>query len=362
MVHVPAYIAGLVPYEPGKSIAELRRATGATDIIKLASNENPLGPSPKARAAMLAALDDLHRYPDGGGALKAALADRYGIRPENVVLAGGSDSLMMAIVRAFVTPGGEVVTSAGSFLQYLLMPKAQGAVVKAAPLKNYHYDLEAIAALVTARTQLVFLANPNNPTGTIFSRTEWDAFYRSVPSDTLIVLDEAYAEFVHELPEWPDSMAYRYDNVLTLRTFSKAYGLAGVRLGYGFGHADWIRELHKVKLPFEPSSLALAAGEAALDDTAFVQQYLQLVREGRRYFEERFTAMGIAYAPSAANFVMACFPDAATATQIHAALLAEGIIVRPLKAFGLPEAVRITIGLPEENKRCMDGIATIMRR
>lgn len=360
MVAVPSYVQSLQPYEPGKSIAELRAATGVQQIIKLASNENPLGPSPKARQAIIAALDDMHRYPDGGAALKQALASRYHIAVTNIVLASGSDSLMSAIVRAFVTEGGEVVTSDGSFPQYHLMPQARGAKVVTAPLRDYRYDLTALARLITPKTQVVFLANPNNPTGTMYTRPEWDTFYHTVPSSTLLVCDEAYAEFVFGHPEWPDSMTYRSDNVITLRTFSKAYGLAGMRIGYGMAHADLIHELHKVKLPFEPGVLALAAAEAALMDDAFVQRYLAMVREGYTYVCKRLDAMGVAYTPSVASFVMVHFRDAEAARRMNAGLLARGIIVRPLGAFGLPGAVRITIGLPEENKQCLDAIETLL--
>lgn len=361
MPQVPPYIATLKPYVPGKPIAELQRETGTRKIIKLASNENPLGPSPKATAAIRRSIDELHRYPDGGFALKQLLAARYRVTPENIVLGAGSDSLMLAVVRAFVTEGGEVVTSAGSFAQYYLMPQSRGAVVKTAPLREYRYDLEAIAALVTPTTQCIFLANPNNPTGTMFTCAEWEAFYRRIPSDTLIVLDEAYFEFVEGIPDWPDSQKYRYDNVVTLRTFSKAYGLAGIRLGYGIGHADTIGALHKVKLPFEPNTLALAAGEGALQDQEFVSAYRALVERGRQEYYERFARMGVRYTPSVANFVMAVFSDQAAAERIHHGLLARGIIVRPLHAFGLPEAIRITIGLPDENARCMDAIAELLR-
>ncbi|MBI2346945.1 MAG: histidinol-phosphate transaminase [Deltaproteobacteria bacterium] len=360
MSQVPPYIAALRSYIPGKPIAELQRETGAARIIKLASNENPLGPSPKVKEAIGNALDDIHRYPDGGFALTRALAARYRVTPDNIVLGAGSDSLMLALVRAFVTEGGEVVASAGSFAQYYLMPQSRGAIVKTAPLKEYRYDLAAIAALVTPKTQMIFLANPNNPTGTMFTKAEWEAFYRQIPAETLIVLDEAYFEFVETNPDWPDSQKYRYDNVVTLRTFSKTYGLAGLRLGYGIGQTDPIREMKKVKLPFEPNVLALVAGEAALGDREFVDRYRSLVEEGRAVFYERLARMGVRYVPSAANFVMAVFPDQTTAETIHKGLLARGVIVRSLHAFGLPEAIRITIGLPEENVQCMDAIAALV--
>ncbi|MBI4238545.1 MAG: histidinol-phosphate transaminase [Deltaproteobacteria bacterium] len=352
----PAYIDVLSAYEPGKPISVLQRETGVADIVKLASNENPLGPSPKAMAAMQRALPALHRYPDDGFALKQALAAHYGVPPDEIVLGSGSDSLMLAIVRAFVSEGGEVVTSQWSFAQYYLMPQSRGAVVRAAPMHDYRYDLAAVAALVTDRTQLIFLANPNNPTGTMYTRAEWAAFYARIPPQIPIVCDEAYAEFVQGDPEWPDSLRERHDNVITLRTFSKAYGLAGLRLGFAIATPAVAHTLHKVKLPFEPSGLALVAGTAALEDQAFVREYVTLVREERAWVTAQLQRLGIAVVPSVANFVLVHFPTVADAARIHGALEARGIIVRPLAAAGLPQALRITIGRPDENRRLMAAL------
>lgn len=356
MSKVPSYISELVPYTPGKSIEELLRETGQKEIIKLASNENPLGPSPKAVAAIKRVLEKINYYPDDGFALRKKLAHKLRVKPENILLSNGSDSIMLAIVRAFVTEGGEVVTSEWSFTQFTLMPASRGALIKQVPMKNYRYDLETIAKKITPQTQVVFLANPNNPTGTMFTKKEWEGFYEGIPKDTLIVCDEAYAEFVFENQSWPNSLEYRYDNVITLRTFSKAYGLAGLRLGYCVASPKILKELYKVKLPFEPSTLALAAGEAALDDEGFVQEYVALVRKGREYFYERLGAMGISYLPSAANFVMVDFKTEAALQKVFETLLEEGIIIRPLQAFGLPHCARISIGLPSQNEKCMEVI------
>lgn len=350
-------IEKLVPYQPGKSIEELQRETGQKEIIKLASNENALGPSPKAIEAIQAALGQIHRYPDGGFELKKKLANALGRKPENIVLGNGSDSLMLAIVLAFVTEGGEVVTSEYSFAQYTLMPLARGAKIHYAPMKEWRYDLNAIAGLITNKTEVVFLSNPNNPTGTMFTKKEWNDFLKRVPHETLIVCDEAYAEFVLDHPDWPNSLENPRDNVLTLRTFSKAYGLAGLRLGFGVGDSKWIKELHKVKLPFEPSVLALAAGLAALDDSGFVKEYVTMIHNERTYVEKRLAQMRVLFVESVANFVMVDFGDLKKARQIHEKLLQKGIIIRPLEAFGLPTCARITIGLPQENQKCMDAIA-----
>lgn len=361
MIPIPPYIESLAAYEPGKPISVLQRETGVADIVKLASNENPLGPSPKALAAMQRALPELHRYPDDGFALKQALAAHYGVHADEIVLGSGSDSLMLAIVRAFVTEGGEVVTSQWSFAQYYLMPRSRGAVVRAAPMRAYRYDLGAVAALVTERTQLIFLANPNNPTGTTYTRAEWAGFYARVPQHIPIVCDEAYAEFVQGDPDWSDSLRERHDNVITLRTFSKAYGLAGLRLGFAVATRAIARTLHKVKLPFEPSLLALVAGEAALEDQAFVQEYVSLIRTERAWVTEQLRRLGVAVVPSAANFVLVHFPTAADAARVHQGLEARGLIVRPLAAAGLPEALRITIGLPAENRRLIAALEGALR-
>ncbi len=360
MMRVPTYIAALKPYEPGKPIAALRRETGLEHIIKLASNENPLGPSPRALAAMQAALAQVHVYPDDGPELRAALAARLNRQPENILLGGGSDSLMLSIVRVFVTEGGEVISADGSFPQYWLMPQSRGATVRLAKLKNYCYDLDAIADLVTPRTQLIFLANPNNPTGTIFQRAAWEKFYARIPPHVMIVCDEAYAEFAAHDPQWPDSLQYAHDNIITLRTFSKAYGLAGVRLGYAIAAPEIIRELSKVKLPFEPSSLALAAGEAAWDDAEFLERTLTLNCAQYAIVTAALDQMGIAYVPSHANFVMIHFRDATTMQRVNTGLLAQGVILRPLTASGFPSSMRMTIGLPAENARCLDVMKTLL--
>lgn len=360
MTKVAKNIETLVPYTPGKAIEELQRETGQKEIIKLASNENPLGPSPKAVEAIQKALAQIHRYPDGGFKLKQKIAERFGKKPENIILGNGSDSLMLAIVSAFVTEGGEVVTSEKSFAQFTLMPQARGAQVRYAPMKNWRYDLKAIANLITEKTQVIFLSNPNNPTGTMFNKKEWGDFLNDVPKETLIVSDEAYAEFVFDHLEWPNSLDDNRDNTITLRTFSKAYGLAGLRLGYGFGNPRLIAQLHKVKLPFEPSLLAQVAGLAALEDQNFVRECLSLIKEERGYVEDRLRKMGVRYLPSVVNFVMVDFGDDEKCDTVNKALLKKGIIIRPLNAFGLPNCARITIGLPNENQKCMDAIEEVL--
>jgi histidinol-phosphate aminotransferase len=230
------------------------------------------------------------------------------------------------------------------------------------PYRHWHYDPPALAGRITEKTKIVYLANPNNPTGTIFSRHEFDSFYRHVPERVLIILDEAYFEYAKDNPRYPDSMHYRYDNVITLRTFSKIYGLAGIRIGYGFAHEELIANLLKVKLPFEPSTLAQAAGIGALGDKDFLHRALELNARGLRLFTEAFRGIGFEVVPSCANFVMLALPDAAPARDLTEALLREGVIVRPLGAFGLPQCIRVSTGTDQENARCIEAVERTMGR
>ena len=257
---VPPYIAGLRPYEAGKSIEEVRRQYGLAHISKLASNENPLGPSPLAREAATRALHALNYYPNGGLDLRRVLASQYGLKVENVIAGSGSEGIMANIVRAFLCDEDEVLTTEAAFIGFQVLARSRGVLYRTVPYRAWHYDLEALSAAINEHTKIVYLANPNNPTGTIFTRQEFDAFYRHVPDRVLIILDEAYFEYAKDNPRYPDSMHYRYDNVITLRTFSKIYGLAGIRIGYGFAHEDLIANLLKVKLPFEPSHAGTGGG------------------------------------------------------------------------------------------------------
>lgn len=356
MLKTAPYIDALQPYRPGESIESVRQTTGVQDVIKLASNEHPTGPSPTVLAAIQSALHDLHRYPDGGTALQAALAAHYGVKPDEVTVSNGSDSLILAIVRAFVTEGGEVVTSAGSFAQNVLMPRSRGAIMREAPLRDYAYDLPALAELIGPKTQLVVLSNPNNPTGTYFTRTAWEQFYARVPAHIPIILDEAYAEFVADCADWPNGLHDRRDNVIVLRTFSKAYGLAGLRIGYAIAAPDVIATLNKVRLPFEPNSIAIAAGVAALADQAHVARTVAANAAERARIAAALQHYPCTVVPSAANFVMLACADTSHATALAAALRDRGIIIRPLGAFGLPHAVRISVGTPDENTRLLAAL------
>ena len=344
---VPPYIASLAAYEPGRSIS------GA---IKLSSNENPLGPSPMAIDAMVRCASQLNRYSNGGFDLREVLAAKFDVRVDNVVAGSGSESIMATIVRTFLLDDDEVLTTEAAFIGFRLLAQSRGISYRTVPYKNWRYDLPALAAAITERTKIIYLANPNNPTGTIFTRHEFDQFYSHVPERVLIILDEAYFDYAQHNPRYPDSMHYRYDNVITLRTFSKIYGLAGVRIGCGFAHEELIRNLLKVKLPFEPSAPAQAAAIGALSDQEFVYRSLELNARALRLFNDSFAHMGLTVVPSEANFVMLPFPDAESAAGIVDELLRRGVVVRPLKSFGLPHCLRISTGTHAENERCVEAM------
>ena len=358
---VPPYIASLRPYEPGRSIEEVRRKYGVSRIAKLASNENPLGPSPLAVDAMDRIKDDLHLYPNGGLDLRRELAARYDLKVENVIAGSGSEGIMSNIIRAFLCDEDEVLTTESAFIGFQVLARSRGVMYRTVPYTDWHYDLEALAAQVNDRTKIIYLANPNNPTGTIFTRVEFDRFYKHVPERVLIILDEAYFEYAKDNPRYPDSMHYRYDNVITLRTFSKIYGLAGVRIGYGFAHEDLIANLLKVKLPFEPSTLAQAAGMAALSDKEFLHRSLQLNARALRFLTQSLQELGYTVVPSEANFLMLPLASDAEAAFITEELLKRGVIVRPLNSFGLPNAIRISTGTDDDNQLLVESLAALQQ-
>ncbi|HIO57048.1 MAG TPA: histidinol-phosphate transaminase, partial [Candidatus Marinimicrobia bacterium] len=300
---VPKNIKELSPYKPGKSIEEVQRELGLEQITKLASNENPLGPSPLALEAIRKAEQDLHRYPDASGLnLRKRLAERFDVKIDNVVLGAGSEGIMATIMRTFLLPEDEIITAQNSFIGFTVLAKASGRQVHWVPMKEHRYNLKAMATFINEYTKIIYLANPDNPMGTYFTVEEFDAFMEKVPERVLIIMDEAYFEFAQSQKDYPDSMHYRYDNVITLRTFSKAYGLGGLRIGYGFAHDQLISNLMKVKLPFEPSSLAQAAGLAALEDNYHIEKTVQLTQDGIEYFSRELRRLEVNTIPSAANF------------------------------------------------------------
>ena len=356
---VRPWLHSLEPYPPGKPIDELEREYGVTDSIKLASNENPLGPSPRALAALGSALADVHRYPDGSCYhLRRALARKLRVAPEALVFGNGSNEIIELIVRTFLHAGEEAVMADQAFVIYRMLVQSQGGKGIVVPLRNFTHDLEAMADAITPSTRLVFLANPNNPTGTIFFREHWEEFLATVPRDVIIVMDEAYAEFVED-PRYPDALAdLRGDHLLiVLRTFSKIYGLAGLRVGYGVAHPDIIDLLNRLRAPFNVNTLAQVAALAALDDDEHVERTRQVNREGMAYLREALEDLGLECVPSWANFILV---KVGNAGRLYDALLRQGVIVRPVPVYGFPEHVRITVGTRAENERLVRALAHTM--
>lgn len=352
-------VASLQPYQPGKPVEELERELGLKNIIKLASNENPLGSSPKAMA-VLKNPGDLSRYPDGNGfRLKAALADYHGINPDQITLGNGSNEILELITRAIITPRHEVIFSKHAFAVYPLVTQAIGAKSVVVPAKKLGHDADAMVASITENSRLMFVANPNNPTGTWLNKTELRKLLESVPENLIVVVDEAYFDYVQE-SDYPDCMEWLDDfpNLLVSRTFSKAYGLAGFRIGYGVSHKDLADLLNRVRQPFNINSLALACAEAALSDRAHIKQTVLNNQSGMQQLIDAFNHLGLEYIPSAGNFI--CVDLKQPGREIFNSLLNEGVIVRPVDNYGLPNHLRITIGREDENKKFIDALKKVI--
>jgi histidinol-phosphate aminotransferase len=361
---VPPNVASLQPYVPGKPIEEVEREYGVSDVAKLASNENALGPSPKAMVAGREAMARVHLYPDGSAYyLKRALAERHGLSPEEVAVGNGSNELIELLVRTFVLEGEEVLTSAQSFVAYRLAAQAHGRTLVEAPMRDrFHYDLQAIHDRLSPRTKVVFLANPDNPTGTWFLERDLVHFLDVVPRDVLVVLDEAYVEYV-DVPGFQGALHLRkqFPNLVVLRTFSKIYGLAGLRLGYAFARPEVIAFLDRVRAPFNVNAVAQAAGVAALGDDAHVARSRALVHEERPFLEAGLRALGATVVPSQANFVLADFPGR-PGMELFEALLREAVVVRPVAGYGFPTAQRVTVGTRPENEKVLAALRKVLRR
>ena len=353
----PDYIRAIMAYQPGKPISELAREMGIAEesIVKLASNENPLGMSVRARDAAIAAIGEISRYPDGGAfALKKALCARFGVKPEQLVIGNGSNDILELASQAFLAPGLSAVYSRHAFAVYPLATNARGARGIEVAAKNFGHDLDAMAAAIEPQTRVVFIANPNNPTGTFVPGAELEAFLARVPRHVLVVLDEAYTEYLAPEQRY-DSIAWlaRFPNLLVSRTFSKAYGLAGLRVGYAIAHPEVADLMNRVRQPFNVSSVALAAAEAALDDDEFLARSAEVNRRGMAQLVAAFRELGLEWIPSAGNFVTFKVGDAIGVNQ---ALLRQGVIVRPIAAYGMPHWLRVSIGLPEENTRFIEAL------
>ena len=358
---IPDYIQGLPAYVPGKPVEEVEQDL-KIHAVKLASNENPLGPSPKAMEAARHALGEANWYPDGGSKhLRKVLAKRLRVRFEEVFVGLGSSEIIDLASRVLLRPGLDGITSEGSFTLFAIAIRASGAKLIQTPMKKFTFDLDAIAAAVTPLTRVIYIANPNNPTGTAFGAAEFAAFLKKVPGDVLVVLDEAYREYAArtDLPE-ALKLFRQYNNILTLRTFSKVYGLAGLRIGYGIGHPTLVAEMNKLRTPFNVTNVGQSAALAALDDTEHVHRSVEINREERKRLYEALRKLGLFPVPSETNFLF--IPIGPHAKSLCDELLLEGLIVRPLGWMGFPEAIRISVGSPDQNTKLLDAMSYALER
>ncbi|MCP4749084.1 MAG: histidinol-phosphate transaminase [Desulfobacteraceae bacterium] len=357
--HIPSYILDIDPYVPGKPLSELEREYGAGTCIKLASNENPLGASPKAVEALSSVLGALNRYPDGSGFdLVQRLAGFLNVQPENIVLGNGSDDLLGMLARVLLKPGDEVIVPSPSFLMYTIVAQSAGATLIRVPLRDLTVDLDQMVAHINSRTRLIFICNPNNPTGTIVKRTEFEQFLKKVPPNVIVVVDEAYIEFTRDA-SCAKGLDYLKTTpaVVTLRTFSKAYGLAGLRIGYGVMPIELAQLLHRIRMPFNVNCLAQAAACAALDDVEFLRKTIDITHQGMSFLHDELEQRKINFFDSQANFFL--IDVSRQAKQVFKDMLKQGVIVRPMTAYGFPNYIRINIGLPAENQRFLKGLDRI---
>lgn len=353
MIPFKKHIQNIRPYEPGKPIKELQREYEIRDVIKLASNENPLGPSGKAIRAMRGAIRDAHLYPEASCYyLLTRLARELEIDPGHIIFGNGSDEIIELLARGFISEGDEVLSSEKTFLMYPILAQVCGAAFRAVPMtKDYRYDLDGILRAITPKTKMIFIVNPNNPTGTYVTTQEVEAFLKQVPEHVVVCFDEAYVDFV-DAPDFPQTLSYvkaGRPNVVVLRTFSKAYGLAGLRIGYGLASKEIVEYLHKVRQPFNVNSLAQAAATAALDDTFFRWRTKWLVVRGRKFFYRKLAKLGLEYLPSQANFILVNMK--ADGQEVYQYLLKQGMIIRPMGAYDLPDWIRVTIGRRSQNAK-----------
>ncbi len=358
----PAHVRAIAPYQPGKPISELAREFGLDEagIIKLASNENPLGVSPRAAEAIQAALADNALYPDGNGfVLKDAIRARFGVEHAQIVLGHGSNDVLELAARAFLQPGAEAVYSQHAFAVYPIVTKAIGAIGITVPARNYGHDLQAMRSAITPRTRVVFIANPNNPTGTLLDKGELHAFLRDLPNHVLMVLDEAYDEYLSDTLK-SDSIDWlaEFDNLIVTRTFSKAYGLAGLRVGFSLANPAIADLMNRVRQPFNVNSLALVAAAAALKDEHFVCRSRELNDAGMAQIVGGLQQLGLSYIPSYGNFVSFHVDQAAA---VYRKLLEQGVIVRPVSGYDLPDFLRVSIGLESQNARFLQSLAGILQ-
>ena len=361
----PEYVRALAPYQGGKPIAEVAREFGLDEstIVKLASNENPLGMPDSARQAMQEAMNDIGRYPDANGfLLKAAITEKYGVAQDWITLGNGSNDILELAARALVQPGQSIIYSQFAFAVYALATQAVGAQAVVTPTVAFGHDLDAMAAAITPQTRLIYIANPNNPTGTFLEASVIERFLEKVPAEIVVVLDEAYNEYLPPALQY-ESIAWvrRFPNLLVSRTLSKAYGLAGLRVGFGIAQPAITDLLNRIRQPFNVNSMAQAAAIAALSDTGFLQKSATLNSQGYGQLTQAFDRMGLEYVPSFGNFVLVRVgDDNGAGSRVNLALLRQGVIVRPVANYGLPQWLRVSIGLPEENSAFLDALERAM--
>ena len=358
---MPPHVAGIHPYVPGKPVEEVERELGIRESVKLASNENPLGPSPRAVEAIRSALPSLHLYPHGDGyRLRVRIAERLGLDPAWVILGNGSTEIIEIVAKAFLDRDDSGVVGDKAFLMYEIAIRAVNGNVRSVPFRGMTHDLPALSAAVDDRTKLVYLANPNNPTGTYNRAGEFAEFLNAIPEDVIVVVDEAYHEYM-DAADYPDVLAVLKggrENLLVLRTFSKIYGLAGLRIGYGIGAPRLLDALHRVRSPFNTSSLAQIGGMAALEDEEFVARSREINRKERCRLYEELCRRGFGVTPSVANFHLVDL--GADAEALYARLLREGVIVRTLRPYRLPTSVRITVGTPSDNDTLLRALDRVI--
>lgn len=358
---VGSHIEKLIPYVPGKPVEEVERELGIKEAVKLASNENPLGPSKKGIALMKKYISNLHRYPEGGCYyLSKRLSDKIKFPMENIVFGNGSNEVLEIIGRTFYQSGDEIIFSQYAFIVYKLVAQALGAKYHEVPAKGLAHDLDRMLEYVNDKTRLIYLANPNNPTGTMFRKKEFENFMNRVPKEVLVVLDEAYSEYVED-KNYPNGLQYlkKYKNLIVVRTFSKIYGLAGLRVGYAVAENEIIDYMNRVREPFNVNTLAQFAALGALDDDEHIKRTKELTIEGLKYFYSEFDKMGIEYERSYGNFVLMRSPI--KSMELYNNLLKEGVIVRPVGGYGLPDYLRVSVGLMKENKKFIAALKKVLK-
>lgn len=359
---VKKYLSQICPYKPGKPIEELQRELGLKDVVKLASNENPLGPSPMALAAIRNALHDINRYPDGGSFnLRQKLAQHLGVNESNLVIGNGSDEIILLALRAVLNRGDEVIVAKPTFLMYEITSKIEGARIVEVPMKDFHYDLKTMKDKVKNRTRLVFIANPDNPVGTYVRLKDVEEFMDGLPEDVLVFFDEAYYEFASREKDYPDTLKYLGNrNIIITRTFSKAYGLAGLRIGYAIADAKLITYLDRVRQPFNVNSLAQKAACAALCDSEFLEKTKKMVVSGKEYLYRKFDELGLKAIHSATNFILI---DVKTdANALYKKMLSLGVIVRSMAEWNMDTFIRVTVGTPKENERFIRALKKALNK